>query len=118
MPLYNGSLRKTSIEMTYRHLEISHFYQLYIYKVFSRCLCKRLVEFISNKIFFWQRAYLEKRDRRELIFYLITEIDDLKHLSTKIYVTLIDFANAFGNVSHEFIFDSLERFNKLKRIAL
>ena len=27
------------------------------------------------------------------------------------YVTFIDFADTFGSVSHEFIFDSLERFN-------
>ena len=27
------------------------------------------------------------------------------------YGTFIDFANAFGSVSHEFIFDSLDRFN-------
>ena len=60
---------------------------------------------------FWKKAYLEKRDRQELIFNLITEIDDLKHLSTKMYVTFIDFADAFGSVSHEFIFDSLEKFN-------
>ena len=45
---------------------------------------------------FWKKAYLEKRDRQELIFNLITEIDDLKHLSTKMYVTFIDFADAFG----------------------
>ena len=31
-----------------------------LYKVFSCCLCNRLIEFISNEIFFWQRAYLEK----------------------------------------------------------
>ena len=74
-----------------------------LYKVFSRCLCNRLIEFISNEISFRQRAYLEKRDRQE--------IDDLKHLSTKMYVTFIDFAHTFGSVSHEFIFDSLERFN-------
>ena len=54
---------------------------------------------------------MEKRDRQELIFNLITEIDDLKHLSIKIYVTFIDFADAFGSVSHEFIFDGLEKFN-------
>ena len=69
------------------------------------------MEFISNEISFWQRAYQEKRDRQELIFNLITEIDNLKHLSTKMYVTFIDFAVAFGGVSHQFIFDSLERFN-------
>ena len=42
---------------------------------------------------------------------MITKIDDLKHLSTEIYVTFIDFPDAFGSVLHEFIFDSLERFN-------
>ena len=82
-----------------------------LYKVFSRCLCNRSIEFISTEISFWQKAYLEKRDRQELIFDLITEIDDLRHLSTKMYVTFIDFADTFGSVSHEFIFDSLERFN-------
>ena len=55
------------------------------YKVFSRCFCNRLIEFISNEISFWQRAYLEKHVRQELIFSLITKIDDLKHLSTKMY---------------------------------
>ena len=81
------------------------------YKVFSRCFCNRLIEFISNEISFWQRAYLEKHVRQELILSLITKIDDLKHLSTEMYVTFIDFADAFGSVSHEFIFDSLKRFN-------
>ena len=81
------------------------------YKVFSRCLCNRLIEFISNEISSWQRAYLEKHVRQELIFSLITKIDDLKHLSTKMYVTFIDFADVFGSVSHEFIFDSLKSFN-------
>ena len=79
--------------------------------MFPRCLCNRLIEFISNEMSFWRKAYLEKRDRQELIFNLITEIDGLKHLSTKMYVTFIDFADAFGSVSHEFIFDSLEKFN-------
>ena len=82
-----------------------------LYKVFSRCLCNRLIEFISNELSFSQRVYLEKRDRQELLFNLITEIDDLKHLNTKMYVTFIDFADAYGSVSHEFIIDSLERFN-------
>ena len=86
-----------------------------LYKVFLRCLWNRLIEFTSNEISFWQRTYLEKRDRQELIFNLITEIDDLKDLSTKMYVTFIDFA--FGSVSHEFIFDSLGGLIYPKRIA-
>ena len=69
--------------------------------MFSHCLCNRLIEFMSNKISFWQ----------ELLFNLITEIDDLKHLSTKMYVAFTDFADTFGSVSHKFIFDSLDRFN-------
>ena len=43
-----------------------------LYKVFSPCLCNRVIEFISNEISFWQRTYLEKRDHQELIFNLIT----------------------------------------------
>ena len=43
-----------------------------LYNVFSRCLCNRLIEFISNEVSFWQRAYLEKRDLQELIFNLIS----------------------------------------------
>ena len=66
------------------------------FKVFAGCLCNRVIEFISNEVSLSQGVYLEKRDRQELIFNLITEIDDLKHLSTKMYVTFIDFANAFG----------------------
>ena len=69
--------------------------------MFSHCLCNRLIEFMSNEISFWQ----------ELLFNLITEIDDLKHLSTKMYVAFTDFADTFGSVSHKFIFDSLDRFN-------
>ena len=67
--------------------------------------------FVSNEIAFWQGAYLEKRDRLELIFLLKTEIDDFKHLSTKMIVTFIDFTDAFGSASHYFIFECLERFN-------
>ena len=54
---------------------------------------------------------MKKRDLQQLIFHLITEIDNLKHLSAKIYVTSIDLADDFCCVSHELIFDSLKRFN-------
>ena len=82
-----------------------------LYKAFSRCLCNRIITFVSNEIVFWQRAYLEKRDRQELIFLLKTEIDDFKHLSTKMIVTFIDFTDAFRSVSRDFIFECLQRFN-------
>ena len=75
------------------------------------CLRNRIITFVSNEIAFWQRAYLEKRDRQELIFLLKTEIDNFRHLSTKIIVTFINFTDAFGSVSHEIIFECLERFN-------
>ena len=81
-------------------------------KVFSCCcLCSRIITFVSNEIAFWQRGYLEKRDRQELVFLLKTEIDDFKHLSTKMILTFIDFVDAFVSVSHDFIFECLERFN-------
>ena len=82
-----------------------------LYKIFSVCLCERISPYIQNEIAFWQRAYLKKRDRQELIFNIMTEIDDFKHISTKFYLGFIDFADAFGSVNHRFIFETLELFH-------
>ena len=83
-----------------------------LYKIFSVCLCERLSPYIQTEIAFWQRAYyLKKRDRQDLIFNLLTEIDDFKHLSTKFYLGFIDFADAFGSLDHNFIFKTLESFD-------
>ena len=35
----------------------------------------------------------------------------IKHLSTKFYAVFIDFADAFGSVKHDFIFQTLEKFS-------
>ena len=74
-----------------------------------KCLCNRIITFVTNEIAFWQRAYLEKRHRQELIFLPKTEIDDFRNLSTKMIVTFINFKDAFGSVSHDFIFKCLEQ---------
>ena len=66
-----------------------------------------MITLVSNEIAFWQRTYLEKRDRQELIFLLKTEIDNFRQLSTKMIVTFIDFIAAFGSASHDFIFKCL-----------
>ena len=84
---------------------------LTLYKIFSKCLCERILPYITKEIAFWQRAYMDKRDRQELIFNLMTEIDDFLHISTKIYIAFVDFEDAFGSVSHEFIFGTLEHFS-------
>ena len=70
-----------------------------------------MITLVSNEIAFWQRTYLEKRDRQELIFLLKTEIDNFRQLSTKMIVTFIDFIAGFGSVSHDIIFKCLKRFN-------
>ena len=71
-----------------------------IYKIFSKALCKRIVPYLEEKIPFWQRAYLCKRDRQELIFCLKTSIDDFKHLSSKFCITFIDRARFFGKFTY------------------
>ena len=81
------------------------------YKVLSKAIFQRILPYISTEIAFWQRAFLSKRDRQELIFTLKTAMDDFCHLSTKFYAVFIDFADAFGSVKHTFIFESLEHFN-------
>ena len=81
------------------------------YKVFSKALCNRLLPFVSDKVAFWQRAFLSKRDRQDLIFTLKTACDDFRHKSSKMVSVFIDFADAFGSVEHEFIFETLESFD-------
>ena len=81
------------------------------YKVFSKALCNRLLPFVSDKVAFWQRAFLSKRDRQDLIFTLKTAFDDFRHKSSKMVSVFIDFADAFGSVEHEFIFETLESFD-------
>ena len=87
------------------------------YKILSKVLCKRIIPYISNVIPFWQRAFLRKRDRQELIFTLKPEMDDFRHKSTKFIVVSIDFADAFGNIKHEFIFKTLSHFGISEKYA-
>ena len=48
----------------------------------------------ENILGYWQKAYLEKRDRQDLIFCLKTAIDDFRHQSSKFYALFIDFRDA------------------------
>ena len=80
------------------------------YKVFSKALRSRLLPFVSDKVAFWQRAFLSKRDRQDLIFTLKTAFDDFRHKSSKMVSVFIDFADAFGSVEHGFIFETLKSF--------
>ena len=57
-----------------------------VYRLFMKCLIKRITPRLTeNVIGFWQKAYLKKRDRQELIFCVKTAIDDFKHVSSKFY---------------------------------
>ena len=87
------------------------------YQILSKVLCKRIILYISNVVPFWQRAFLRKRDRQELIFTLKAEMDDFRHKSTKFIIVFIDFADAFGSVKHEFIFETLSRFGIPEKYA-
>ena len=80
------------------------------YKILSKTICKRIAPFFSDTIAFWQRAFLVKRDRQELIFTLKTSIDDFRHMSTMFHLIFIDFVDAFGSVSHDYIFSTLKEF--------
>ena len=81
------------------------------YKVLSKAICNRILPYIYDVVAFWQRAYLCKWDRQELIFTLKSAIDDFRHKSTKFYLIFIDFADAFGSVNHTFMFETLRVFN-------
>ena len=81
------------------------------YKIMSKAVCNRIKPLVEHTIAFWQRAFLQKRDRQELIFTLKTVIDDFRHMSVKFYLLFVDFADAFGSVRHDFIFSTLATFN-------
>ena len=80
-------------------------------KILSKAICNRIISIISSKINFWQRAFLNKRDRLELIYTLKTAFDDFRHKSTKFTSVFIDFADAFGSVNHQFLFETLQYFD-------
>lgn len=82
-----------------------------LYKIFSKVLSTRLLGYVSNEIEFWQRAFMCKRDRQELIFTLKCTIDNFRHLSTTLCLLFIDFADAYGSVNHQYIYTTLEQHN-------
>ena len=78
-----------------------------IYKIFAKCLCNRILpNVVGSAINFWQRAYIKKRDRQELIFLMQTAIDDSKHISSRFYAIFVDFRDAFGSLDQGYLFDS------------
>ena len=78
--------------------------------MFSKALCNRLLPYVSDKVAFWQCAFLSKRDKQDLIFTLKIAFDDFHHKSSKMVSVFIDFADAFGSVEHGLIFETLETF--------
>ena len=84
---------------------------LILYKIFVKCLCIRLLPYITDKVSFWQRAYMSSRSRQDLIFMLKTFIDDFKHKTNTLLIAFIDFADAFGSLNHTYMFETLQLFN-------
>ena len=79
-----------------------------LYKLFIKCLLERIKStVINNSISYWQRAYIEKRDRHELIFCMKTATDDFKHRSSKFNACFIDFKDPFGSSDRRFLINSL-----------
>ena len=79
-----------------------------LYKVFIKCIVERIKStIIENTVGYWQRAYISKRDRQELIFCLKTAIDDFRHSKSRFYALFVDFRDAFGSISQESLIKSL-----------
>ena len=57
-----------------------------LYNVFIKCIAEGIKStIIENTIGYWQRAYISKRDRQELIFCLKTATDDFRHSNSRFY---------------------------------
>ena len=79
-----------------------------IYKIFAKCLCNRILpNVVGSASNFWQRAYIKKRDRQELIFLMQTAIDDFKHISSRFYAIFVDFRDAFGSLDQGYLIRAL-----------
>ena len=78
-----------------------------LYKVFIKGIVERVKSRIIENIGYWQRAYISKRDRQDLIFCLKTAIDDFRHSSSKFYTLFVDFRDAFGSLSQEYLIKCL-----------
>ena len=70
-----------------------------------------LFQQFRTRSIFWQRAYLNKRYRQELIFSLKTTFDDFRHKSTKFRSVFIDFADGFCSINHQFLLETLQYFD-------
>ena len=75
-----------------------------LYKVFIKGIVERVKSrIIENTVGYWQRAYISNRDRQDLIFCLKTAINDFPHSSSKFYTLFVDFRDAFGSSSQEYL---------------
>ena len=81
------------------------------YKILSKAISNRIIPIILFKIDFQQQAFLNKRDHQELIHTSRTAFDNFPHKSTKFTSVFIDFADAFGSVNHQFLFEALQYFD-------
>ena len=54
---------------------------------------------------------MNKRDHQELNHTSRTAFDNFPHKSTKFTSVFIDFADAFGSVNHQFLFETLQYFD-------
>ena len=78
--------------LSLRDISVSSCLLSCVYKLFMECLLKCITPRLTeNVIGFWQRTYLKKQDRQELIFCIKTAIEDFKHMSSKFYSLFINF---------------------------
>ena len=81
-----------------------------IYKVFMKCILSRILPWLvdANILSTDQKAYIERQGMNEHVFCLKTGIDDFKHESARFYAAFLDFRDAFGTLTHDVMFQSLE----------
>ena len=108
----HGSIRR-ALEKNYTENDLTTLRDISllpcIYKLFMKAIVNRILPRVRENILgYWQRAYLEKRDRQDLIFCLQAAIDDFRYQSSKFYALFIDFRDAF---------DSLKQSHMIKQLV-
>ena len=81
------------------------------YKIAARALAKRLQNVIPKLISFDQMGYIKKRSAAENIRLVQDLLDFCSYTNIPGIFMFLDFKKAFDNVEHEFLFETLKRFN-------
>ena len=83
------------------------------YKIYMKLLQSRAMPWIvdTGRLSSKQKGSLPRNGLQEHVFCLRSEISNLKHISSKLFVTFVDIKDAFGSLDHEYMLKVMQLCN-------